>query len=319
MLKLFQKRHMIHAPLFVGANQVEERCISAGVLLVIKQPTPQKFTNVNGYRIRYLEVGSPNRKILILLHGIGASAERWSHVIPGLSKYFHLIIPDIIGFGYSDKPAVDYTMDFFVDFFRSFLDNLGITKASIIGSSFGGHVATEFAIRFNHMVEKLILVSPAGMMRKSSPTLDRYIMAALYPEYQRVYEAFSEMVYDSNAINQEILMDFMNRMNLPNAKYAFMSTLLGIRYAPDLRGRFSNITAPTLLVWGDDDTTIPLAEYSNLYKEIPNMDEIVMIKNCRHIPPVEKPATFNSIALRFLMRPPLIPVTQPLEKPATLS
>ena len=258
-----------------------------------EQSTPQKFTNVNGYTIRYLDYGAPNAKTLVLLHGIGASAERWSRVIPALSKYFHLIIPDIIGFGYSDKPAVEYTMDFFVDFFRSFLDNLSISKASIVGSSFGGHVSTEFAIRFNRMVEKLVLVSPAGMMKTSTPTLDRYIMAALYPEYQRVYGAFSEMVYESNAVNQETLMDFINRMSLPNAKYAFMSTLLGIRYAPDLRGRLSNITAPTLLVWGDDDTTIPLAENSNQYNGIPNMEEIGMIKNCGHIPPVEKPATFN--------------------------
>jgi 2-hydroxy-6-oxonona-2,4-dienedioate hydrolase len=282
--------------------------------LIKQHPASQKFANVNGYRIRYLEAGSSNSKILILLHGIGASAERWSRVIPALSKDFHLIVPDIIGFGYSDKPAVDYTMDFFVDFFKSFLENLGISKASIIGSSLGGHVATEFAIRFNHMVEKLVLVSPAGMMRKSSPILDKYIMAALYPEYPRVYKAFSEMVYDSNTINQEILLDFINRMNLPNAKYAFMSTLLGIRYAPDLRGRLSNITAPTLLVWGGDDTTIPLAEHASQYKGIPNMEEIVVIKNCRHIPPVEKPATFNRIVLRFFMRPTLIPATLPLSK-----
>jgi 2-hydroxy-6-oxonona-2,4-dienedioate hydrolase len=224
------------------------------------------------------------------LHGLGGSTERWSFVIPALSKYFRVIIPDIIGFGYSDKPAVEYTMDFFIDFFRSFLDNLGISKASIIGSSLGGHIAAEFAIKFNHTVEKLVLVSPAGMMRRSNPTLDRYIMAALYPEYQRVYDAFSEMVYDSNAINQETLMDFINRMSLPNAKHAFMSTLLGLRFASDLRGRLSIITAPTLLLWGDDDTTIPLAEYSNQYNEIPNMEEIVVIKNCRHIPHIEKPA-----------------------------
>ena len=279
-----------------------------------KQSNLQKFTNVNGYRIRYLEDGPRDCKTLILLHGIGASAERWSRVIPTLSRDYRIIAPDIIGFGYSDKPAVEYTMDFFVDFFKLFLDNLGISKASIIGSSLGGHIATEFAIRFNHMVEKLVLVSPAGMMRKSSPTLDRYIMSALYPEHQRVYEAFSEMVYDSNTINQEILMDFINRMSLPNAKYAFMSTLLGIRYAPDLRGRLSSITAPTLLMWGENDTTIPLAEYSNQYNGIPNMEEIVVIKNCRHIPHVEKPATFNRIVLRFLMRTSLIPATQLLSK-----
>ncbi|MFL6493509.1 MAG: alpha/beta fold hydrolase [Nitrososphaera sp.] len=275
-----------------------------------KQSTPQKFTDVNGYRIRYLEDGPPDGKILILLHGIGASAERWSRVFPTLSRDYRVIAPDIIGFGYSDKPAVEYTMDFFIDFFRSFLDNLGISKASIIGSSLGGHVATEFAIRFPQMVEKLVLVSPAGMMRRSNPTLDRYIMAALYPEHQRVYEAFSEMVYDPNTVNQETVMDFLNRMSLSNAKYAFMSTLVGIRYAPRLTGRLSSITAPTLLMWGENDTTIPLAEYAHQYNGIPNMKEVVVIKKCRHIPHVEKPVTFNRILLKFLMQTPLIPATQ---------
>lgn len=275
-----------------------------------KQSNLQKFTNVNGSVIRYLEDGPSDCKTLILLHGIGASAERWSRVIPTLSRDYRVIAPDIIGFGYSDKPVVEYTMDFFIDFFESFLDNLGISEASIIGSSLGGHIATEFAIRFPHMVEKLVLVSPAGMMRKSTPTLDRYIMAALYPEYQRVYEVFSEMVYDSNTINQETLMDFVNRMNLPNAKYAFMSTLSGIRYAPRLTGRLSNITAPTLLMWGENDTTIPLAEYAHQYNEIPNMEELVVIKKCGHIAPIERPATFNRIVLRFLKRTTLITPTQ---------
>jgi 2-hydroxy-6-oxonona-2,4-dienedioate hydrolase len=267
--------------------------------------TPQKFTNVNGYTIRYLDYGVPdgktNSEVLILLHGLGASAERWSRVIPTLSRYYRVIIPDIIGFGYSDKPAVEYTMDFFIDiFFKVFLDNLGVSKASIIGSSFGGHVATEFAIRFNGMVEKLVLVSPAGMMKTSTPTLDRYIMAALYPVYEHVYEAFSEMAYDSDeAVNEEIVMDFVNRMRLTNAKYAFMSTVLGIRYAPKLKGRLYNIIAPTLLVWGDNDRMIPL-QYAREYEEIPK-SKLVVIKNCGHTPYVERPITFNKVILRFLV------------------
>jgi pimeloyl-ACP methyl ester carboxylesterase len=271
-----------------------------------EQSTPQKFTNVNGYTIRYLDYGPPDgsktdsKKILILLHGLGASAERWSRVIPTLSRYYRVIIPDIIGFGYSDKPAaVEYTMEFFIDFFKVFLDNLGISKAIIIGSSFGGHIATEFAIRFNRMVEKLVLVSPAGMMKTSTPTLDRYIMAALYPVYEHVYEAFSEMAYNSDdAVNEEIVMDFVNRMRLTNAKYAFMSTVLGIRYAPKLKGRLSNIIAPTLLVWGENDRMIPL-QYAREYEEIPK-SKLIVIKNCGHTPYVEKPITFNKIILSFL-------------------
>jgi 2-hydroxy-6-oxonona-2,4-dienedioate hydrolase len=146
----------------------------------------------------------------------------------------------------------------------------------------------------------LVLVSPAGMMKTSTPTLDRYIMAALYPVYEHVYEAFSEMAYDSgDAVNEEIVMDFVNRMRLTNAKYAFMSTVLGIRYAPNLKGRLSNIIAPTLLVWGDNDRMIPL-QYAREYEEIPK-SKLVVINNCGHTPYVEKPITFNKIIMRFLV------------------
>lgn len=110
-----------------------------------------KMTNINDFRIRYLECDkvpkiSDTSQVLLLLHGIGASAERWLPVVPELSKYFKVIIPDIIGFGYSDKPTVEYTLDFFIAFLQGFLDNLSIENLNIIGSSFGGWVAMEFAM-----------------------------------------------------------------------------------------------------------------------------------------------------------------------------
>jgi pimeloyl-ACP methyl ester carboxylesterase len=87
-----------------------------------EQVVPQRITYVNGYGIRYLDYDNIPHKtnddenFLILLHGIGASAERWTLVAPALSKHFRVIVPDIIGFGYSDKPTVEYTIDFFMDF-----------------------------------------------------------------------------------------------------------------------------------------------------------------------------------------------------------
>jgi 2-hydroxy-6-oxonona-2,4-dienedioate hydrolase len=106
-----------------------------------------KVSYVNGYGIRYFDYDkvinqSDDRKDLILLHGLGASAERWLRVIPDLTKHFRVIVPDIIGFGYSDKPTVEYTMDFFIKFFKDFLETLNIDKLNIVGSSFGGHLAT---------------------------------------------------------------------------------------------------------------------------------------------------------------------------------
>jgi pimeloyl-ACP methyl ester carboxylesterase len=266
---------------------------------LLEQSTPQKLAYVNDYAIRYFDNGPADGKPLVLLHGIGASAERWSHVIPTLSKYFRVITPDIVGFGYSDKPTVEYTMDFFLEFFNGFLDSLDISKVNVIGSSFGGHLATEFAITFNRKIEKLVLASPAGMMRTSTPTLDGYIMAALYPTFENAFKAFREMAHDPDAVTEGIIMDFVNRMKLPNAKYAFMSTLLGMRHAPKLQGRLSKIISPVLLVWGDSDRMIPV-QYSKEYSEIPD-SELVVIKNCGHTPYVEKPMTFNKLILKFLV------------------
>jgi pimeloyl-ACP methyl ester carboxylesterase len=87
-------------------------------------------------------------------------------------------------------------------------------------------------------------------------------------------------------------------MRLPNAKYAFMSTLLAMRDSQGLYGRLSKINVPTLLMWGENDRMIPLS-YSKEYTEIPN-SELLIIDNCGHTPFVEKPLEFNKIVLKFL-------------------
>jgi 2-hydroxy-6-oxonona-2,4-dienedioate hydrolase len=276
--------------------------------LLSEQVVPQRITYVNGYGIRYLDYDNIPHKtnddenFLILLHGIGASAERWMLVAPALSKHFRVIVPDIIGFGYSDKPTVEYTIDFFMDFLGGFLENLHIHTPNIIGSSLGGYLATEFAIRFNTRVKKLILAAPAGIMRSSTNVLDQYIMAALYPTYENALRAFMDMAFDPSVVTEKTVRDFVNRMRLPNAKYAFMSTLLGMRDGPKLSDRLSKILAPTLLIWGDKDNMIPL-QYSTEYTKIPGSSLIVM-NDCGHTPYVENPVVFNQSILKFLVKNP---------------
>jgi pimeloyl-ACP methyl ester carboxylesterase len=260
--------------------------------------------DVNGYSIRYLEYDTVNatshrnNKVVVLLHGIGASAERWIYILPALSRHYRVIVPDIIGFGYSDKPTVEYTMDFFVKFFEDFLYKLKVERLSIIGSSFGGYLATDFTIRNPKKVEKLVLAAPAGTMRSSTRTLDQYIMAALYPTYENSVRAFKDMAFEPSSVTEDTIRDFINRMRLPNAKYAFMSTLLAIRDSEHLSGRISKIPVPTLLVWGENDKMIPL-ENAQEYSEIPN-SSLTVIKNCGHTPFVEKPLEFTKLVLKFL-------------------
>lgn len=80
----------------------------------------ENFIQVDGNTIRYLESGD-SKHILVLIHGLGASAERWNKVIPLFAKQYRVIVPDLIGYGYSDKPVADYTPDFFHLFLRNFL------------------------------------------------------------------------------------------------------------------------------------------------------------------------------------------------------
>jgi pimeloyl-ACP methyl ester carboxylesterase len=271
---------------------------------LLEHDISMKMTTIEDFRIRYLEYSdvpkaSDSTQVLLLLHGIGASADRWLPVVPGLSRYFRVIVPDIIGFGYSDKPTVEYTVDFFIAFLQSFLDNLNIQNATIVGSSFGGWMAMEFAIRFSRRVDKLILAAPAGLMQFSTHVLDEYIMAALYPTRENTLKAFMDMAFDPRIVTEDTVTDFVNRMRLPNAKYAFMSTLLGIRDSQTLHERLPKILMPTLFVWGKDDNMIPM-ECLKDYRQVPQA-KLVVINDCGHTPFVEKPAEFNKAILEFLV------------------
>jgi pimeloyl-ACP methyl ester carboxylesterase len=125
-------------------------------------------------------------------------------------------------------------------------------------------------------------------------------MAALYPTYENALRAFMDMAFDPSVVTEKTVRDFVNRMRLPNAKYAFMSTLLGMRDGPKLSDRLSKILAPTLLIWGDKDNMIPL-QYSTEYTKIPGSSLIVM-NDCGHTPYVENPVVFNQSILKFLVK-----------------
>jgi len=258
----------------------------------------EKFVNIDGSKIRYLESGS-SKNTLVLVHGLGASSDRWSHVLPIFDNDFHVIVPDLIGFGYSDKPSVDYTIDFFSNFLEKFLKSLGITQTSIIGSSLGGQIVAQYTSSHPDSVEKLILVSPSGIMKESTFALDAYIMAALYPNEQSAKNAFETMDGSGKEIPQNTITGFVTRMKLHNAKFAFMSTLLGLKNSESIIDKLKNISSPTLIVWGTDDPVIPIKFANDFVTNIDNCNLYEMSK-CGHTPYVQEPALFASKVLKFL-------------------
>lgn len=258
----------------------------------------EEFVNVDGNKIRYIKTGS-SKNTLVLIHGLGASAERWEPVLSYFGNQYTVIVPDLIGFGYSDKPNTDYTSEFFAGFVSSFVETLGLDRTSIIGSSLGGQIAVEYTAANQQSVDRLVLVSPAGAMKESTPALDAYIMAALYPDHTTAKNAFSMMTGNNKDVSQNIIDDFVQRMRLPNAKFAFMSTLLGLKHAPEITTRLETIQVPTLVVWGELDPVIPV-KYAEKFVRAIRDCRFYQMENCGHTPYVEDPENFANLVLDFL-------------------
>src|SRR5579872_180713 len=260
----------------------------------------EKFVTVNRNNIRYLEDGQSDRN-LILLHGLGGYAERWSALMPHLNKKYHVFAPDLIGYGQSDKPSVDYTPEFFIKFVFDFMQTLGIKKAFMIGTSLGGQITAECAATQNAIIEKIILISPAGIMRKSTPTLDAYTMAALYPNYDSVKNAYQMMIGQDKQVSEISIERFVTNMSRPNAKMVFLSTLLGLKNAPDIFEKLGKINIPTLVIWGKDDKLIPFEYAQQFVSSIKNCDFIPM-EGCGHSPYVEDPSKLSDVVIKFFSK-----------------
>ncbi|HJU14571.1 MAG TPA: alpha/beta hydrolase [Candidatus Nitrosotalea sp.] len=254
-----------------------------------------KFAEIGGHRIRYLEDGRSERT-LVLIHGLGGSSERWLEVIPRLSSKYRVIAPDIIGFGYSDKPSEDYTIEFFSGFLSSFIETLGLKSVTLVGTSLGGQIAAHYSAD-NPDVERLVLVAPSGAMKSSTAAVDAYIMAALYPNPVSAREAFG-LMSRSGAVDDFTVSDFVKRMSLPNAKLAFISAVLGIKNS-SIEQSLPRIRAPTLLVWGKQDRVIPIGFAAKYASSIKNCT-FLPLDDCGHLPHVEMPETFSDAVLEFL-------------------
>ena len=257
----------------------------------------EKSIKIDGNKIRYITEGSSDRNLL-LIHGLGASAERWEGVIPQFAKDYRVIVPDLIGFGLSDKPMIDYTTDYLSEFVSKFLAKIDVGPISIIGSSLGGQIAVDYSHNNTSDVEKLVLVSPSGIMKHTTPALDAYIMAALYPSVDSASHAFQLMSGRRN-IDEKTINGFVKRMKLPNAKMAFMSTLLGLKDAEIISNKLVSIKSPTMIVWGENDPVIPV-KYAESFVSAINDCRFVKMLDCGHTPYVDNPDTFSNIVLEFL-------------------
>jgi len=274
--------------------------IAAFCLSVAAQTAPQdKSVLVFGAKIRYLEAGDASKPTVILLHGLGGSAENWQFTVPALAANYHVLAPDQIGFGKSDKPLLKYRVGTYVDFLDKFMAELKIEKATLVGNSMGGWVAGLMAIKYPNRVEKIVLADAAGIIPAGVNTDEIY---QLNNSTRDEIRANLKRIFANPLLqNNEALVDqFMTARIAANDGYTINSLIESIKRKEDfLNDRLGEIKKPTLIIWGKQDGLLPVADASVFNKGIAG-SQMIIFENCGHAPQFEKAADFNKEVLKFL-------------------
>ena len=263
----------------------------------------QYWANLDGLKIRYRESGKEKDRHILFIHGLGSSSDRWLGIPDALSENFHTIALDLPGFGESSKPVtMNYTIQNFRENIVDFINKLGINdgKTSIVGHSLGGYIAAEVTIENKNLVERLVLIDSSGMLKKPTPLLEEYLQVAMDPTADKVRKVFEQMVADPARIPSKLVDGFIARINSPNAKYAFKSTLQNSANTQIGLERLELIEdIPTLIIWGIKDKVIP-TNHSEFFKEAIKNSRIEIIQDAGHAPFAEKPDQVCEILRNFL-------------------
>ncbi|MER5174556.1 MAG: alpha/beta hydrolase [Candidatus Nitrosocosmicus sp.] len=263
----------------------------------------------DGLKISYDEYGDKdNNKHVLFIHGLGSSSIVWRDIPQALSEHFHTITVDLIGFGKSDKPELDYTIRYFSHFIKNFLEKIGVDdqqdKITIIGHSLGGYIAIEYAIENRTNVEKLVLIDSSGMLNQPTPLLEQYLSAALETDpilrYKKVTRIFEDLLAERSRLLPVTADIFIGTIGEPGAKYAFQSAYENsTKTSIDLERLKQIEDIPCLIIWGENDNLIP-SNHSIKFKEILKDAKIVMVNNAGHSPYIEKTAIVYEKLKTFL-------------------
>jgi pimeloyl-ACP methyl ester carboxylesterase len=257
-------------------------------------PPPEKVASVFGQNIHYFEVGQG--PAVILLHGLGSVKEIWMPNLAALSAKYHVYAIDQVGFGRSDKPLIEYKIATWVDFLQEFMRSLNVPKATVVGNSLGGWIATEFAVQHPEMLDKLVLVDSAGLAWSpgSGPVVE--LNPASVAETRALLES---IFYDKKLVSDQFVQQvFRNHMH-NNDGYTIQRTLAGFAQAKFEDDKLKSIHVPTLVVWGRQDELIGVDRAEKFRDGIPGA-KLVVIEQCGHVPQIEKPTEFNQALLEFL-------------------
>ena len=256
------------------------------------------------YKIHYFEAypprvdGDPYHP-LVLIHGLGARSEDWAAMIPTLaSQGFHVYALDLLGYGRSSRPDVDYSIALQVKSVVAFMQAVHLQQADIAGWSMGGWVALKLAADHPNLVDRLVLYDSAGVY--FPPTFD----ASLFTPSRA--DGLTQLIAMLSPTPRP-LPAFVQRAvlrKLHDNAWIIERSLASMTSGRDLLDfHLHTIKAPTLIVWGTQDTLIPVASAQVIHQAIP-ASSLLLIEGCGHLAPAECTRPILRGTLEFLLANP---------------
>jgi pimeloyl-ACP methyl ester carboxylesterase len=276
-----------------------------------------RFVDINGVTVHYKEMGQ-GESVYILLHGFGASEFSWREVMEPLSTSGRVIAYDRPAFGLTERPMEGnwtgtnpYSVQGNVELLDGLMDELGVDKAILIGNSAGGEVAAAYAIEHPERVQGLVLVDPAVGKGNRGPVPQWAVSLLASPQIRNLAPLLVRTIagdigndtiriawHDPSRIDTEVYAGYRRPLKANNwdkALYEF--TIAG--NPVDYSERLVDLTMPVLIITGDDDRIVPTEQSIQLSKEISGA-ELVVLKDCGHVPQEECPDQFMTSIQAFL-------------------
>jgi pimeloyl-ACP methyl ester carboxylesterase len=265
---------------------------------------------VDGAEINYVDIGSGAHEPVVFVHGLGGQWQNWLENVPRVAQDRRVIALDLPGFGLSPMPREEITISRYGRWVDALCKQLELGRVDLVGNSMGGYIAAEVAIQFRERVDRLILVSAAGitsadLAHRPILTLGRIATA------MATWGAARHRQIASRPKSRHMALSFVARYpSLLKADFAYEGFFKGtgkpgfddalracLDY--DFRDRLPDIRRPTLIVWGEKDSIIPVRDAHEFERLIRDSRKVVM-EETGHIAMAERPGAFNDLMMEFL-------------------
>ena len=266
--------------------------------------------DVHGTPTNYVDLGSGEREPVLFVHGLGGQWQNWLENLPRVAEERRALALDLPGFGLTPEPREEVTIPGYGRFVEAFCERLGLGEVAIVGNSMGGFIAAEVAIQVPSRSSRLVLVSAAGIssagiLRTPIFTAGR-LLGAIATNTVARHRAFAVRPMTRH-LSLALVARYPGLLR-PDLAYEGLykgsgkpgfDDALRACLDYDFTDRLPEVSVPTLILWGENDSIIPVRDANEFERLIPDSRKVLM-RETGHIPMAERPQAFNDVLMGFL-------------------